>query len=69
MLIERRAQGQERRVVPETIARFLREAAEYVPLKLKVVESMPYTFEPARTPPALQRHERERDWKLASLCR
>ena len=29
MLIERRARAQERRVVPETIARFLREAAEY----------------------------------------
>ncbi len=64
MLIEHRALAQERRVVPETIARFLREAAEYVPLKLKVVESMPHTFEPARTPPALQRHEREPDWKL-----
>ena len=31
MLIERRARAQERRVVPETIARFLREAAEFVP--------------------------------------
>lgn len=68
MLIERRAQAQERRVVPETIARFLREAAEYVPLKLKLVESMPHTFEPARTPPALQRHEREPDWKLPVLA-
>ena len=68
MLIERRAQAQERRVVPETIARFLREAAEYVPLKLKIVESMPHTFEPARTPPALQRHEREPDWKLPALA-
>ncbi|HPO87543.1 MAG TPA: helicase-related protein, partial [Candidatus Hydrogenedentes bacterium] len=36
MLIERRARAQECRVVPETIARFIREAAEYVPLKLKV---------------------------------
>ena len=68
MLIERRARAQEHRVVPETIARFLREAAEYVPLKLKVVESMPYTFEPARIPPVLQRHEREPDWKLPSLA-
>ena len=34
MLIERRAQAQERRVVPETIARFLAEAARYVPFKL-----------------------------------
>ena len=34
MLIERRARAQERRVVPETIARFLVEAAAYVPLTL-----------------------------------
>ena len=34
MLIERRARAQERRVVPETIARFLAEAARYVPFKL-----------------------------------
>jgi superfamily II DNA or RNA helicase len=68
MLIERRARAQERRVVPETIARFIREAAEYVPLKLKIVESTPHTFEPARTPAALRRHEREPDWKLPSLA-
>jgi SNF2 family DNA or RNA helicase len=37
MLIERRARAQERRVVPETIARFLREAAEFVPWTLKPV--------------------------------
>ncbi len=68
MLIERRARAQECRVVPETIARFIREAAEYVPLKLKVLESMPHTFEPARTPSVLQRYEREPDWKLPALA-
>ncbi|NLA40239.1 MAG: DUF3883 domain-containing protein [Smithella sp.] len=68
MLIERRARAQERRVVPETIARFIREAAEYVPLKLKIIEGMAHTFEPARTPPALQRHERDLDWKLPGLA-
>jgi len=68
MLIERRARAQERRVVPETIARFIREAADYVPLKLKIAETMPHTFEPARTPPALQRYERDPDWKLPSLA-
>src|SRR3954453_23030193 len=35
MLIERKARAQERRVVPESIARFLGEAAEYVPITLK----------------------------------
>ena len=68
MLIERRAQAQERRVVPETIARFLREAAEFVPLTLKTVPSLPHTFEPARTPPALRRYEKDANWKLPPLA-
>src|SRR5512136_1178188 len=37
MLIERRAQAQERRIVPETIARFLREAAGHAPMTIKPV--------------------------------
>lgn len=68
MLIERRARAQERRVVPETVARFLREAAAYVPLNLKVIGSLPHTFEPARTPSALKRHERDPDWRLPALA-
>jgi len=68
MLIERRAKAQEHRVVPETIARFIREAAEFVPLKLKVVESKPHTFEPAKTPLSLHKYERDPDWKFAQLA-
>ncbi|MDE2058199.1 MAG: DUF3883 domain-containing protein [candidate division NC10 bacterium] len=68
MLIERRALAQERRVVPETIARFLREAAEFVPLTLKTFPSLPYTFEPARTPSVLRRYEKDPDWKLPALA-
>lgn len=68
MLIERRALAQERRVVPETIARFICEAAEYVPLKLKTIGAFPHTFEPARIPPILRRYERESDWKLPTLA-
>jgi superfamily II DNA or RNA helicase len=68
MLVERRARARERRVVPETIARFLREAAEYVPFKLRFMERMPHTFEPARTPLALQRFDRLPDWKLPALA-
>jgi len=67
MLIERRAQAQERRVVPETIARFIHEAAEFVPLTLKDVSFLPHTFEPSRTPAVLRRYEKEADWKLAPL--
>jgi len=68
MLIERRARAQECRVVPETIARFIREAAVFVPLKMKVLENIPHAFEPARTPAALQRYEREPTWKLPPLA-
>lgn len=68
MLIERRARAQERRVVPETIARFIREAAEYVPVKLKIIENMPHSFEPARTPTVLRNYEKEADWKFPALA-
>lgn len=67
MLIERRALAQERRVVPETIARFLREAAEFVPLTLKNIPSLLHAFEPARIPPVLRRYEKDADWKLPAL--
>ncbi|MCK6588526.1 MAG: SNF2-related protein [Polyangiaceae bacterium] len=68
MLIERRARAQERRVVPETIARFLREAAEFVPLTLKPVTSLPHAFDPARTPSVLRRYEKDADWRLPALA-
>ena len=41
MLIERRARAQERRVVPETIARFLAEASDYVPFRLVWNRTLP----------------------------
>lgn len=68
MLIERRARAQERRVVPETIARFLQEAAEFVPWTLKPVAGLPYAFEPTRTPTSLRRYEKNEDWKLPAVA-
>ena len=68
MLVERKAKAQERRVVPETIARFIREASEFVPIKLKTISSLPHTFEPARTPSALKLYEYEPDWKYPQLA-
>jgi superfamily II DNA or RNA helicase len=67
MLVERRARAQERRVVPETIARFIRDAAEFVPLTLKTVPRLPHTFEPGRTPAVLRRYESDPNWKLPAL--
>lgn len=68
MLIERRAMAQERRVVPETIDRFIREAAAFVPMTLKVIENLPHTFDPAKTPTVLRNFEQEPDWKLPQLA-
>ncbi len=68
MLIERRARAQERRVVPETIARFLGESAEFANLALKPIPSLPHAFEPGRTPTALRAFEREPDWRLPALA-
>jgi superfamily II DNA or RNA helicase len=68
MLVERRALAQERRVVPETIARFIRDGAVYARLDLKVVPSLPHTFDPGRTPPVLRHYERDPDWRLPALA-
>src|SRR5262252_2606393 len=67
MLIERRARAQERRVVPETIARFLSEAAAYVPLILDPVPSLPHTFESVRIPTVLRRYTAQPAWRWPSL--
>lgn len=67
MLIERRARAQERRVVPETIARFLREASDFIPWKLKFIDELPHTFEPSRTPASLRQFERHSSWKFSPL--
>lgn len=67
MLLERRARAQEHRVVPETIARFIREAATQVPFSIKPFQRLLHTFEPARTPTVLKRYEKDTDWKLPQL--
>jgi hypothetical protein len=67
MLIERRAKAQERRVIPETIARFLSEAAGFSTLSLKAVPSLSNTYDPGRTPNVLKNYERNPDWRLSSL--
>ena len=68
MLIERRARAQERRVVPETIARFIRECAQDAAMALKPVRDLAHTFEPGRTPTCLKRYERETNWTLSELA-
>ena len=67
MLVERRAKAREQRVVPENIARFMRESAKVATLSLKPVARLAHTFEPGRTPAALKQYERVPDWKLPQL--
>ena len=68
LLIERRARAQERRVVPETIARFINDAAEYANFTIKPIDKLPHAFEPGRTPQSLRRFEQAEDWKLPALA-
>jgi superfamily II DNA or RNA helicase len=68
MLIERRAQAQEKRVVPETIARFLAEAAGYCSISLKPIKTIKHAFDPSRTPSVLRRYERDENWRLPPLA-
>jgi hypothetical protein len=68
MLVERKAKAQERRVVPETIARFLAEAAVRVPFPLRPFTQLPHTFDPPKTPHTLRQYETAADWKLPVLA-
>jgi superfamily II DNA or RNA helicase len=69
MLIERRARAQERRVVPESIARFLRDSAIFVSLNLKPVQESLHTFDiTGTTPNVLRRHEREPYWRYGPIA-
>lgn len=68
MLVERRARAQERRVVPETIYRFLAEAGPRAGLSMQPVTSLPHTFEPGRTPSALVREADAESWRLPEVA-
>ncbi len=68
MLIERRALAQEKRLVPETIARFITEAAKQANFTIKTNEKLIHTFDPSKTPMNLKRIETEMTWKLPPLA-
>jgi len=68
-LVERRAKSQERRVVPETVARFMVDSSTLAGLALKSISTLPHTFDPGPTPPELKRHEQDPDWRLGNLVR
>ena len=68
MLVERRARAQERRVVPEAIARFIVECAADAGLTLKPMRDLTHSFDPGRTPASLRTFERAEDWTLSALA-
>ena len=68
MLAERRAKAQERRVVPETIARFMRECAEDAAFPLRPLNRLPHAFDPGRVPAKLRKYQQEPGWRLPELA-
>jgi superfamily II DNA or RNA helicase len=68
MLVERRARAQERRLVPETSARFIGDAAKLAGWTMKPLATVPHAFEPGPTPLLLKRYERDADWRLSTIA-
>jgi len=69
MLVERRALAQERRIVPETVARFFDISAKEVGLPLTSLKGVERGFTVGRIPTALYEQARAKDWKLPQLAR
>ena len=68
MLVERRARAQERRLVPEAVARFMRDAAPFLGLTIKDLRHIPHTFEPGPTPAKLKGLALDPHWKYPKLA-
>ncbi len=68
MLVERKAKAQEKRIVPETIARFIYDSSALANLTVKPVKKIPFTFDTSKTPSILLKYERQRDWRLPPIA-
>ena len=69
MLVERRALAQERRIVPETVARFFDTSAKEVGLPLTPLKGVERAFTVGKIPTGLYEQARAKDWKLPQLAR
>ncbi|MGO8928971.1 MAG: helicase-related protein [Limisphaerales bacterium] len=69
MLVERRALAQERRIVPETVARFFDTSAKEVGLPLTPLKGIERAFTVGKIPTGLYEQARAKDWKLPQLAR
>jgi hypothetical protein len=69
MLVERRALAQERRIVPETVARFFELGAREAELSLSAIADIERAFKVGRMPVLLYDQCRAKDWRLPQLAR
>jgi len=69
MLVERRAMAQERRIVPETVARFFELGAGEVGLPLTPIKDIQRAFTVGKVPTRLYDQCRAKDWRLPTLAR
>jgi superfamily II DNA or RNA helicase len=69
LLVEQRALAKERRIVPETIARFFKNAAEHIGIDLKAVKGQKQAFRVGRLPLFLYDLTRGREWRLPPLAK
>ena len=69
MLVERRALAQERRIVPETVARFFDASAKEVGLSLTPLKATERAFTVGKIPIVLYEQARAKDWRLLQLAK
>jgi len=69
MLVERRALAQERRIVPETVARFFDASAKEVGLSLTPMKATERAFTVGKIPIVLYEQARAKDWRLLQLAK
>jgi hypothetical protein len=69
MLVERRAMAQERRIVPETVARFFEVGANEVGLPLTGIKNIQRAFTVGKIPTRLYDQCRAKDLRLQALAR
>jgi len=69
MLVERRALAKERRIVPETVARFFDLSAKEIGLTLAQIKGTTRAFKVGKIPIALYDQARAKDWRLLQLAK
>ncbi len=69
MLVERKAMAQERRIVPETVARFFETGSKEVGLPLNPITQIERAFTVGKIPASMYELCRAKDWRLPALAK